>query len=80
MFPGQTSGTSMFPPKGPGASALMASRSGATARVPMKGCQSSSTPRSSLVSLSPSSFHTHVFSGNGSCSVRVMAVEVRPPK
>ena len=80
MLPGQTSGTSMLPPNGPGASAVIASRSGATASVPMNGSHGSSTPRSSLTILPSTSFHTQTFSGSGSCSVRVMAVEVRPPK
>src|SRR5215218_7040261 len=39
VFPGFTSGTSMLPPKGPGERAVIASKSGATARVPRKGSQ-----------------------------------------
>ena len=80
MLPGQTSGTSMFPPNGPGDSVVIASSWGATASVPMKGSHGSATPTSSFDSMASASRQTHTRSGRGSWSVRVMGVEVSPPK
>src|SRR5215216_3667524 len=69
-------------PEGTGARAVIASRSGATARVPRKGSHGSFTPSSSLTRLLQPSMRSQIrtLSGSGSCSVRVRFVEVRPPK
>ena len=70
----------MFPPKGPGDRAVIASRSGATASVPMKGCHGRERPRSSLTSSPSRRRQTQTFSASDGCSVRVSVVDVSPPK
>ena len=70
----------MLPPKGPGARVVMASRSGATASVPMNGIHGSEMPSSSFQRRSSFSCQIQTLSSRGDWRVRVTAVEVRPPK
>ena len=79
--PGMTSGTSMLPPNGPGDSVVIASSCGrdrqrAHERLPRER-DADVVVRQHPVARAARS---QTRSGSGSCSVRVIAVEVRPPK